>query len=39
MYVGYYLHWSFAEITDLPHRARRQVIDEIGKINTELGGE
>ncbi|WP_375336707.1 hypothetical protein [Amycolatopsis sp. SID8362] len=39
MYLGYYLHWSFAEIAGLDHRSRRQVIDEVGKINTELGGE
>jgi hypothetical protein len=32
-YVGYYLHWSFAEILDMDHRTRQRVIAEIGEIN------
>lgn len=36
VYVAYYLHWSLAEILDLPHSARTQVIEEVGKIHSQV---
>lgn len=32
-YVGYYLHWGFAEILDMDHPTRQRVIAEVGEIN------
>ncbi|WP_370941878.1 DUF6760 family protein [Amycolatopsis sp. cg5] len=37
VYIGYHLHWSFDEIARLDHRSRRQVLTEIGKLDTEPG--
>jgi hypothetical protein len=36
VYVAYYLHWSHAEILDLDHSVRTQVINEIGAIHAEM---
>lgn len=36
MYVAYYLHWSFSEILRLEHPARSRVVEEIGKIHTQV---
>jgi hypothetical protein len=33
VYLAYYLHWSLAEILDLPHHVRTLVIDQVGAIN------
>jgi hypothetical protein len=38
-YVGYYLHWGFAEILDMDHTTRQRVIAEIGAINDRLDEE
>jgi hypothetical protein len=38
VYIAYYLHWSFDSILELDHRSRIRVIEEIGRINTALGG-
>jgi hypothetical protein len=35
-YLAYYVHWSFAEIVDLPHAMRLRMVDEVGKIHTLL---
>ncbi|MEV4591038.1 DUF6760 family protein [Streptomyces chartreusis] len=39
VYVSYYLHWSVASVLDLEHPARARVIEEIGRINTQLSQE
>jgi hypothetical protein len=36
-YLAYYLHWSFAEILDLEHPVRTRMIEEVGKINEQIG--
>ena len=33
-YVGYYLHWGFAEILDMDHRTRQRIVTEVGEINS-----
>jgi len=38
-YVGYYLHWGFAEILDMDHATRQRVIAEVGAINESLDEE
>jgi hypothetical protein len=38
-YVGYYLHWGFAEILDMDHMTRQRVIAEVGAINDRLDDE
>jgi hypothetical protein len=38
-YVAYYLHWSLPSILDLEHPTRQRVIEEIGKINVQLGAD
>jgi len=38
-YVGYYLHWGFAEILDMDHGTRQRVIAEVGAINESLDEE
>ena len=38
-YVGYYLHWGFAEILGMDHRTRQRVIAEVGAINDRLDDE
>jgi uncharacterized protein DUF6760 len=38
-YVGYYLHWGFAEILDMDHKTRQRVIAEVGAINHRLDDE
>jgi len=35
-YLAYYLHWSLDEILDLEHPVRNRVIEEVGKIHTQL---
>jgi hypothetical protein len=32
-YVAYHFHWSFEEILDLEHGVRRQMIEEIDRLN------
>ncbi|MFC4857272.1 DUF6760 family protein [Actinophytocola glycyrrhizae] len=36
VYVAYHLHWPLAEIADLDHRTRTEVIGQIGAINNRL---
>ena len=36
MYVAYHLHWPLTEITDLDHRTRAEVINQIGALNNRL---
>jgi hypothetical protein len=36
-YVAYYLHWPLDQILDLEHPLRQRFIDEIGKINAQVG--
>jgi hypothetical protein len=35
-YVAYHFHWPLAEILDLEHPLRRQLIDRIGQINERM---
>ncbi|HWS47386.1 MAG TPA: DUF6760 family protein [Acidimicrobiia bacterium] len=36
-YLGYYLHWSLDEILSLEHPMRQRFVEEVGKINTQIG--
>jgi hypothetical protein len=36
-YVAYYLHWSLDSILDLEHPLRRRFVEEVGRINEQLG--
>jgi hypothetical protein len=36
-YVGYYLHWELDTILDLEHPMRLRFIEEIGRINLQIG--
>jgi len=37
-YVAYYLHWELDAILDLEHPLRQRLIEEIGRINRQIGG-
>lgn len=35
-FVAYHMHWSLAEILDLPHRERVAWVGEVSKINRRI---
>lgn len=35
-FIAYHLHWSLAELMDLPHRERRSWVGEVSAINNTL---
>ncbi len=37
-YVGYYMHWELDTILDMEHPLRLRLIEEIGRINRQIGG-
>jgi hypothetical protein len=39
VYLAYYLHWSLDAILDLPHGVRAEVIERVGSINAQRGGQ
>lgn len=36
--MAYHFHWSLAEIVDLEHPLRQQLIQQIGRLNGAEGG-
>lgn len=38
-FLGYYLHWSHAELMELDHKERRRWCSEVSDINKKLGGQ
>ena len=37
-FLGYYLHWSFSELTGMTHAERRRWCEEVSHINKKLSG-
>ena len=35
-FVAYHLHWSLAEILDLPHRERVDWVGQVSQINKKI---
>ena len=35
-FVAYHLHWSLAEILDLPHRERVEWVGQVSQINKKI---
>ncbi len=38
-FLAYYMHWSSAEILDMPHLERIRWCEEVSKINSRLNEE
>ncbi len=38
-FIAYHFHWPYEEIMHMEHRDRQRWVEEISKINRELGGE
>lgn len=38
-FIGYYMHWNYEEIMNMPHRERLRWCKEVSKINSKLNNE
>ena len=38
-YLAYYLHWSLDDLLNLEHPVRTRMIEEVGKINSQLSAD
>ncbi len=36
-FIAYHFHWSYEQLSSLEHRERRRWVEEISKINRNVG--